>query len=202
MKKLLNKLSAFDVHNIELDKKKIFFIILFCLIIVYLDFSFLMKMQIKTFKDLGGKITKLKVDYDSLNRDLAEMQGVKNKQAQIPDGFFSQAKRIISEEEVVSLLQDISEMAKKNNVQIAQMKPYNEPRALQNKTTANKFTPVLIALDLTSDYHSLGGFINDLENGQTFICVQELKIASQQKDNLKQKANLLLKTHVRTYAKK
>jgi Tfp pilus assembly protein PilO len=202
MNKLFGRLGAFDVRNMIIDKKKALFIIIFCLAVIYFDFSLLMRVQIKTLKGLGVKIAKINSDLHGLNRDLSNMREVKNKQARMPDASFARAKRIISEEEVVSLLQDISDMAKKNNVQIIQMKPHNEPSTAQEKTPANKFTSVLITLDLTSDYHSLGGFINDLENAQAFISVQELKITSQQKEGIKEKANLELKTYVRTSAAK
>lgn len=202
MNSLLSRLKLGKLGNIQVDKKKAAVIGFLCLVLIYIDFSFIMKMQAATLASLGKKLAKLKTDLGSLNKDLLAMQEIQQKQAQGGAEASLHARRFISEEEVVSLLQDISDIARNNNVQVTQMKPYNEPSVKQDKTPVSKFTPVLIALELSCDYHDLGRFINDLENGQIFVCLQELKLSSQQKEPARQKANLVLKTHVRTYAKK
>lgn len=179
-----------NLNKLALDNKKIFLIIFVFLIIIYLDFTFLIKKQFESLKTQGTKIAKLKKDLDTL----AKMQDLKNKQRQTNQKLFSKAKKLISEGEVPAILQDVSSIANKNNVNIMQIKPIKESKALAPPT--GKFSTLLITLDLFCDYHSLGKFINELENAQTFMAVQSMKITTQATDYLKQKVNLVLRTYV------
>lgn len=185
------------LQKLELEKlnnKKIILLVLVCLIIFYLDFSFLLNKQLKMLKILQPKIMKLKKDLDTFTKDWQNFQALNNKKIQTED-FIPGTKRIIQEQQLFSFLKDVSNMANKNNVQIAQMKPLKESK--QDKTvSAEKFIPILINLDLFCDYHSFGKFINNLENQAIFIAVQNFKITSQSQDYLRQKADLALKTYV------
>lgn len=185
--------------KLESDNKMVFLIIPVCLIVIYLDFTFLMKLQLSGIKNLEPKIIKLKKDLDALQKDLFRMQDLKNKQIEKKDKALSVAKKIISEEYIASLLQDMSDLANKNGVSILQMKPAKEPQSpkVKEAPASVKFTSLLITLDLLCDYHHLGNFINDLENLQTFIAVQNIKITSQPTDFLRQKVTLVLRTYVR-----
>lgn len=189
----LNKMI--NLNKLTLDNKKIFIIILIFLVIIYLDFTVLLKKQFESLKAQGPKITKLKKDLDSLDKDLAKMRDLKNKQQQTGQKPLSKAKKIISEQEVPDVLQDISTSANKNNVNIMQIKPAKEAKAKAKAT--GKFSVLLITLDLFCDYHSLGKFINDLDNAPIFMAVEDMKISAQTTNYLKQKVNLVLRTYVK-----
>jgi Tfp pilus assembly protein PilO len=196
MKRLSSLLKEFD--KVELDNKKIAAIIIVCLVLIYVDFAFLMKMQLAGLKGTGPKIAKLKTDLDLLNKDLNSMEYTESQQLENRQKILARTKKIIPQEQIASLMQEISEIANKDRVDIAQMKPSLELPAKQSKpVTPQKFTPLLIILDVTCDYHHLGGFINDLENAQVFISVVDLKIASEETNYLKQNVSLVLKTYVR-----
>ena len=184
------------LNNLQLDKNKIFIIILVFIVLIYLDFTFVIGRQLQNIKNIQPKIVKLKKDLDSLNGDLAKIQELKNKQVETNQKPNSKVRKIISDPQIVSLLQNISEVAKRDGVQIMQIKSSKESQPKQEKVPADKFTPLVITLDLMSDYHHFGKFINDLENSQTFIAVQSLKINSQQPDYIKQRISLVLKTYV------
>jgi type IV pilus assembly protein PilO len=178
---LLNKFS--------LDNKKIFLLILLCLIIVCIDFTFIIKLQLRGIGTVRAKIIKLKKDIDSLNKDLIAMQQAKQEQIAVVE-----TKKIISEEEIPSLLQDISNTANKYNVKIMQLRPSRDTETKEKITSGRK---LLVTLDLLCGYHSLGSFINDLENAERFITVQEMKIVRSSSDYLYQNVNLVLKTYVK-----
>jgi len=188
MIKLLNKLE-----KLELDKKKISSIILVCLILIYMDLSFLMRRQIQGIKILGSNIIKLKKDTDALTRELAEIEDLKRKQTGIEPVGFLKNKKILSEEQMPSFLGYLSETANKNNIKITQIKPIKEQKASKD---VSKFTPLVVALDLFCGYHHLGSFINDLENAESFIAVQEMSITPNPKDYFHQEVRLMLKTYV------
>lgn len=176
--------------KLESGNKTIFLIILASFMVIYLDFALLMKLQLTGIKTLGPNISKLKKDLAALERDLTSIQDLKNKQIEGKENAPPGAKKIISDEYTASLLQEVSTLANNNEVRIVQMKPAKEPQGA-------KFTPLSITLDLVCDYHRLGKFINDLENAEIFIAVQNIKIAPQPADILKQKVNLVLMTYVK-----
>jgi Tfp pilus assembly protein PilO len=190
MIKLLNKINTF-----ELDNKKLLAIILCSLFILYIDLNFLMKTQLKSLGALNKKITQLKKDLGAFKKDSTTIQDLKNKKA-TP---LLKAKKLISDEQAVSLLQDISNLANKNDIAVIHLKPSKDlsgsPQA--KAPGIENSVPLTISLELTCGYHNLGRFINDLENSTIFIAVQEIKIASQSQDYLRQRVSLILRTYVK-----
>lgn len=199
MKDLFNKIRNLknfkDIEKLQLDQKAMLIIILALILIIYLDYNFLIKRQIKAISVVSPKVAKVKKDINDLNKNLLAIQDLKNKQATIER---QKVKKIISQGEVALLLQDISELANNDGVKIMQMKPSREPGVKQENAAAGPLDPVLVTLDLVCGYHNLGKFINDLENAEIFIQVQNIKINEKEADSIIQQVNLVL----RTYAKK
>ncbi len=185
------------LNNLQLDKKKIILIIIVFVAVVYLDFTFVIGRQMGNINTLGQKITKIKKDLDKLSRDLDKSKATNGKQVETSQKPSPKVKKVLSNTEVVSLLKNISEIAKKDSVQIIQIKSSKEaPSGPGKASAADKFSPVFVILDLVSDYHHFGKFINDLENAQTFMEVQSFKINSEQTNYMQQAEQLTLKTYV------
>jgi Tfp pilus assembly protein PilO len=180
-------------NKLELDNKKIIFIILICLVIIYVDFAFLIKMQFQTISSIASKVTTLKKDIDNLSRNLVLMQQNQKKQA-----TSVKIKKIILEDDMPKLFQSISDIANKHNVKIMELKPIAQETKTKESADSvqGEFRPQSLALDISGGYHSLGSFIDDLENADEFIVVENFKIVPQQ-DYFRQKASLLLKTYVK-----
>lgn len=178
-------------NALELNNKKIILIILICAVIFYLDFAFALKMQLRTIGKTTSKITALKKDIDSLNKNLVLMQQAQNKQAST-----RKVIKIIPESHLPKLFQKISDIANKYNVKIMELKPSKDTKTKAGKTLAKgDFIPISITLDISGGYHDLGRFLNDSENADEFIAVENLRILPQQ-DPFRQKVNILLKTYV------
>lgn len=162
-------------------------------IFIYLDLAFVLKAQTQALGRARPQIAKLKSGLDNLDRDLGRMRDLEKKQAGQKQASLVQVKALVSESEVDSLLEDISGIAKDNNVGIISLekKPYKDEAA-----QAAKFLPLLINLNLSCSYHDLGRFIDALEAGRDFILVAGLVISSGKKDIRLQEAKLTLKTYV------
>ncbi|MDD2752001.1 MAG: type 4a pilus biogenesis protein PilO [Candidatus Omnitrophica bacterium] len=188
---LLNK-----INNLELDKQKITLIVFVLALIVYLDFSFVIKVQSGLCKKIGTKVTKVSQDIKKFKKDLSEMESTKSRQQGVAQS--TARKKIISEEEIGSLLSSISDIANKNNIRIIQIKPSRQP-VVQNKKgqVANAATTLLINLELITNYHALGAFINNLENDQIFLSVKGIKISRLAKDPFNENVSLELATYVK-----
>lgn len=183
MHNLLNKL--------QLDNQKIILIFLLFIIITYVDCSFLIKMQANHIKAVKPKIAKLKGDIDILDKSLTESK--KSGQSQGVSYL-----RMLSNDQVPMLLEEMSNMAKSNNVMLMQVRQVKETKKKGEKqSNLDKLTPLYIALDLSGSYHDFGRFINGLENTDKFIAVQDLNIKQQATDSLLQNASLLLKVYVK-----
>jgi Tfp pilus assembly protein PilO len=192
--KFINKLD-----DLEPQKKKVFLGIsaIVVLIIVYIDFSYLIKSQLKGIKTVTPKIIKLKKDIDTFNKDLVAMQDTEAKLKQSKQKFSLTVKKFISEEEITALLQDIAHIADKYQVKIIKIIPLRDAKAKEEIIAEGKFLPVIISLDLSCGYHAFGSFMNDLENATQFIAVQEIRISPDSADYFKRNVNLVLKTYVK-----
>lgn len=176
----------------KLDNKKIALIILVCLTIVYLDFTFIFKLQLQGIRNSKAKIVKLKEGLETLNKDLIIMQQTPAKQE-----TNIKPKEVIIEGKLPLLLQEISDIANQFDVKIMQIKTAQDTKSQEEIIAPVKLSAIFINLDLSSGYHSLGGFINGLENSKRFIAVKELRITRSPSDYLRQSVSLVLKTYVK-----
>jgi Tfp pilus assembly protein PilO len=173
----------------QLDKKKIAGILFVALVLVYLDLAFLMSLQFKAIKNTGTEFKKLTAEMARFEREYAQSQRTR-------PGASSMAKEIISQAEIPLLLQDISDIANKNNVRILQLNPAREIRRKRG-ARVTELKPNLIVLDMVCDYHSLGVFISELESAAKFMAVEELRIYPDSDSVFQQKVNLVVKTYVK-----
>lgn len=184
-----------NLNNIQLDQQKKILIVIVCVFILYVEVAYILKGQSAGINSVVPKITRLKNDLNNLNRSLDAMRLAKSQGAS-PTKPVTRASKILSEDQVSGLLRDISQQANKFDIQIGQIRPSRETVDAKNGLAGDRLIPILINLDLTCSYHNLGKFINELEGGQVFLSVQQLEIATQLPDYMKQKVKLVLKTYV------
>jgi len=182
-----------NLSQIQLDKQKKILIVIFAVFIAYVDTSYILKAQMAGLKSLTPKVARLEKDLKNLNRDLENMRIAKGKPA-LEAAKANRSSRIITENQISGLLQDISSSANQFDVKIIQIRPLRETG--KSVIPGDKFASILINLDLICDYHNLGKFINSLENSPVFMGVAELKISTRIPDYLKQKATLVIRTYV------
>ena len=186
-------LKQLNLEQLVSDKKKLLLVGVISLIVIFIDISFVMKLQLAGLSAQGPKITKLKADMGKLNADLAKMQSIKNMDGKKQTGVVL-LKKLISEGQITTLLQNISETAKKNGVRISQIRQAPEVVSAKQATSP---IPYLISLDLTSDYHTIGRFLNQLENAEIFIAVQDIRITPSAENSVSQACAVTLKTYVK-----
>lgn len=185
-----------NLINLQLNKQKKIIIAVCLVLIAYVDGSYILKAQRAGINRLNSKIAKLNMDLVNLKTGLENM-----RLAKVNPGLSAQKKatrslRILAQSQVSELLQEISTAANKFDIKIAQLRPSRQAQKEKSAPGQDKFIPMLINLDMTCDYHSLGRFIQALENSPVFMGVQELEISTQLPDYMKQKVALVLKTYV------
>lgn len=182
--------------NIQLDNQKKILIVIFFLLIAYVESSFILKAQRAGLSKLNAKVAKLNTDLANLNRGLGEMRTFKSKSKLPALNKIARSSKILLESQVSELLQEISSAANKFDIKISQIRPSRQAQKEKSAIGQDRLSMVLINLDLICDYHNLGRFIQALENSLVFMGVQELDISTQLPDYMKQKVKLVLKTYV------
>lgn len=194
---LLRRIRA-DLLEKELDKKKLLLVVILCVGAVYLDIGFLMRSQLGSIRQAGPKIARLRQDLDALGRDVAAIKDLeRRRQALVQKTGPANAKRVIQESEIPSLIQHISDLANRHHVKIALIKPSRDPKAKEEVVAGLRLLPVTISLSGRAAYHSLGRFVTDLENSAQFMSVQELRIESGKEDYQRHEVSLVIKTYVK-----
>lgn len=187
----INDLKKNFLDNValrQLDKKKIIGIFFIAVVLVYLEVAFLMSLQLKAVKKADSDFKKLSAEKTRFEKEFS--------QSEKAQGGTQMTKEIIAEAEIPLLLQDITDMANKNNVRILQLNPVKAVKAKKG-SPVTELNSNLIALDLICDYHSLGAFINELENAPKFMAVEELRINPDADSIFQQSVNLVIKIYVK-----
>ncbi|HOW43115.1 MAG TPA: type 4a pilus biogenesis protein PilO [Candidatus Omnitrophota bacterium] len=189
-------MAGLSLNEIFEDRNKLIAVLAACALLFALDVAFVMKAQINGIKQSGQKVIALKKDLQKLNKDLAQMrQDASNKKN-------VKIKKIISERELPSLLQYVSSVAAENSIKVMQIDSQKEgvklaTRGGKSGSQQEGVVTVVIHLDLESDYHTIARFISQVENSDQVLYLDELKIARDVSDVMKQRVNLVLKTHVK-----
>jgi len=182
-----------------MNNKKIILIVLVFLVVCYFDYTFILQAQFKSAEEVGEKIINTQKNIDKLNKELSNLEEQKRKMAGTSKEAILKAKKIIADEEIPLLLNEISDIANNNQIKIMQLKPAKEVKDLKHSNTpkAEAFGLRLITLELICDYHNFGKFLNILENNQVFLAVEELKISPIAGNYFSQNVRTVLKTYVR-----
>ncbi len=186
-----------NLTNIQLNKQKKILIVIFFVLIAYVDISYILKAQRAGLRRLDPKIARLKTDLADFNRGLENMRSFKTKPSAPGQKQVARSFKILPDSRISELLQEISITANKFDIKITQMRPSRQTQ--KEKLVVGqqaKPTLMLINLGLAADYHNLGRFIQACENSPVFMEVQEFKIETQLPDYMKQKVTLVLKTYV------
>ncbi|MCX5699898.1 MAG: type 4a pilus biogenesis protein PilO [Candidatus Omnitrophica bacterium] len=185
------------ISSVQLNKQKKILIVIFFVLIAYVDNCYILKAQRAGLSSLGPKIARLNNDLSNLNLGLENMRSSKTKPGAAARKKVSRSSRILRESQISELLQEISTAANKFDIKITQIHPSRQAQKEKSTIGQDMLTVILINLDLICDYHNLGRFIQALENSPVFMGVEELEISTQQQpDYMKQKVTLVLKTYV------
>jgi len=180
--------------QVRKDKQKLIALTVAFAVVAYVDISFIFKAQFKSLNSTSAKAAKLRADLLAVKRDLLVMQQNQGKEKSL-----GQVKKLVSEGELLSLLENVSEIAKNNGVRVTQINPVKiSSQPVKSGQPKSPFLPVQIKLDLICGYHSLGTFINDLENSEYAVSTEDIKISPESTGaDLKERVLLTLKTYVK-----
>ncbi|MCX7927113.1 MAG: hypothetical protein N2606_03135 [Candidatus Omnitrophica bacterium] len=194
MRILLEKLN-------QLDKQKLIALGIALGIMLILDIFFVLGAQIKHAASCKAKIILTKRTIADIKRQAQQL----SEKRLNDEGQQVTSRRIIDETELPLLLQEITLMAKTNNIKVGQIVHLKQPVATPKQQGSNKkttdfqsqITPLLLKLDLVCGYHDFGIFLNALENSDKPFSCDEFKIMRKQDEFQKLRITLSLRTLIK-----
>ena len=188
---LTKKISLQDLQElftkITQNKNKLIAVVAVISIILYLDFSFVLKFQMNALGKINPQVIRLKKGLQNLNSDLIAMQ--RHEQGL----GVGATKKLVAAGQVPWVIEEISHLANQQEVRISQIKPI---RNLSDESSlAEEYSLIIIDLEATAGYHQLGRFLANLENHPILLGVEQLDI-KQTKDPFEHKIKLRLRTYV------
>ncbi|HOX54203.1 MAG: type 4a pilus biogenesis protein PilO [Candidatus Omnitrophica bacterium] len=184
------------LKKIDLQKHSKLILGVAAALLFLLDFSLIMKPQLKWLKDLNPKINELRTNIEETRRDIALLkqieeasQGSKRKMSDIE-------KRVPQEEDIPLVLQDISKAANDSMIKILQIRPMKEEKEVALKTQSGQYYRIPISIEAKGSYHLFGKFLSTLENSEIFMSVNTLEITSSDKDFKNHNINLVINTFI------
>ena len=103
-------------------------------------------------------------------------------------------EELISQQEIPSLLENLSKMAKNANITIVSITPVTSNSQKEAKSQVYEEIPILITAK--SGYHELGHFLSNLENGDRFMKIINISVKTNTTAPKKHDVELMVHTYV------
>lgn len=185
-----------DFKELE-DKQKKLIISIVLIIVFVLDFAFILKPQIQILGRVSKKASVLKRQFQEAQKDIAQKSDFENKLTLLKSKFKDFGSSIVLEEELPSILEEISRTANQTFVKITQIKPVkDEKKAILKGDSGLTYFQIPILIDAQSGYHSLGKFLNEIDNFPQIMKIVGLEITANPEDSARHLVRLTLETYV------
>jgi Tfp pilus assembly protein PilO len=166
------------------EKQKIYILAaIFGIAGLVIYYSFLLKPQFSGFIAKNKEFIAVRDRVKNGELMVANEAGIKRQH----ENFVKQAeyleKRLPSQDQISSLLEDFSNVAESSGVKILKIKPLETPAPIsKQKVTNNAYTEFPILIEARAGYHQLGDFVNKIENMDRFIKITDMDITGTDKD--------------------
>ncbi|MFA6141792.1 MAG: type 4a pilus biogenesis protein PilO [Candidatus Omnitrophota bacterium] len=161
---------------------------------VVLYFSLLLKPQVFGVFNIAVKNNKMKGDLKSIEGDISNIERYKKDIASYKDKVDKYERMLPAEQEIPSLLETLSSMARGSGVKIVGIMPVPVKESKVKDEQIYQEIPILISAK--SGYHELGSFLANLENSDRFMKVVDIGIKSNKLTPKKHDVELLVLTYI------
>jgi len=176
------------------EKRQGVLIVFLGLIVLWFYFNFLLGPAIGKTRSLGGEIKTLRQNLETIKNAITKLPELERKTVYLRSKTQELKIRFPSQSELPGLLEQISELAEKAEVEILEISP-RKTQAEESSSEIYEELPILMTA--TSGYHELGAFINQLENSERIFTVKEIHIRTNPSNSKRHHVNLVLSTFVR-----
>lgn len=179
------------------QQKKIVLTAIVACIILYVDFAYVLRLQLNNLKSISGKLRQVKVSLNQYNKNSTYYKDLQEAFDRLKNKHRDIEKYVFSDTDLPLFLDDLSKRAYSFDVKIMQVKPQSGSSAKAkgaDKALTSNFHPLLLEFDLACGYHQLGKFLSALE-ANPLVEVSQIKINSESRESTKQKVALTLKLY-------
>lgn len=161
-----------------LKEKKYLKPLVIIVIVLILDFIFILRGQILFLTKIIPQANRLKENINTAKKDIASKEDLVKLYDRLNKDVPKQEERIIREEEIPLFLSELSQIAKDSGIRLMQMKPFKLGGEAVKDAQGGLYFRLPIGLDLKCGYHRLGVFISRLETSERYIRVLNFDVAS------------------------
>lgn len=175
---MANPKLNFDLKTITQHKNFSLVVMSALVVLIILDLVFILMPEIKLISGLNskGKIEAQKLQLGK--RELGEVTKISDDlQKKLELANFLESK-FVTEDKLALIIETISKLASESAVNLVQVTPLKQIDLTKSvrKLGNEAFVEIPIVVSGTSDYHSLGKFINALEKAKEYMRVADFKI--------------------------
>lgn len=158
------------------EKQKIYILIaIFGIAGSMLYYNFLLKPQFSSFIARNKEFRIVKERVKKGEALVANEAGVRRQYDNLKKQAGYLEKRLPSQDQISSLLEDFSSVAESSGANILRIKPLEEPASLsKQKSAANSYIEFPILIEARAGYHQFGAFVNKLETMDRFIKITDI----------------------------
>lgn len=175
------------------------------IVLFLLDTAILLRLQLLPLMRLFSKAGRLKTDIKQAKDDIKFSSTYKNKLVDLRAQLLDSEKKVILEEGLPNMLEQVSKYADMSSVKILKMKPSIGKQktikmpGLQSVPgeTDPEFYRQSVSLTVNAGFHQLGCFLALLESSKIFFGIQSLEIQGNEQEPERQMVTLVLELVVK-----
>jgi type IV pilus assembly protein PilO len=158
---------------------------------------FILRPQLVSIVCALGNSIKVAGELGSAKTDIANIPKFKKTIEAYRGKIELAEKRLPAEREIPSLLESLSDMARRCNVKIVSITPVVVPvKAERSSRSRPVYQEIPIAITAKSGYHELGSFISKLENSDRFMMVDDIEIRANKANPRSHDVELIVMTYI------
>ena len=161
------------------------------------DYFLLMQpLQLRNLMKINSEIGVMSKDFMQGKTDIQRKDQYQAQLKELKEEKEMIGNRILSEEEIPLIMENISHLARKNDVRINQIMPLKEALKEVLDTEEGKYLSLPILVNSRAAYHDLGRFVNDIENDKIFMSILAFDIAASGDDPKNHSVRITIKAFV------
>ena len=178
------------------QKLVIYGIIAFC--IISADYVLFFKSLIADLKKTLPQAAQVHSRLTNANNAVVNIPRYEAQIKELRSRLSSYNKRFSTQQQISSLLQELSDIAKNSGVKITSVKPHSAVTQAQQGTATAVYKKFPISITATCGYHQLGIFLNNLENADTFMRIADISITADTNKSSERAVYIVVNTYILT----
>ncbi len=182
------------------QKQIMIFLVLMAVLLVIVYFNFILTPQVTRVVHVVIEMSRQGADLKNAKRDILNVPKFKHAILSYKEKVDSYERMLPAEQEIPTLLENLSAMAKSSGVKIDSIMPVAKKEE-KAQNAAQVYQEIPIRITAKSGYHELGAFVANLENAERFMKVVDISIRSNKQSPKRHDVEILVLTYILTKGK-